>query len=256
VTTAVRTVDVRELGGFLTEQREPGDYVAFEVRDTGGGMDEETLKRIFDPFFTTKFLGRGLGLSAGLGIIRGHKGAVRVTSAPGQGTVFEVLFPAMAEAAMPVEPAEEPAFVEGQGSILVVDDEAVVRNFLQQALTRAGYEVRMAENGQEALAILSGPDPISLVLLDLVMPVMSGEEVLPHLIALRPGAPVIVSSGQSEEECMRKLRGAGVAGFLQKPYKLGALTAKLRQVLAESGAQSPGERAAGASCHAAPFPMA
>jgi PAS domain S-box-containing protein len=233
VTTGMRRVGVEELGAFLTEHKEEGNYVALQVRDTGSGMDEETLKRIFDPFFSTKFLGRGLGLSAALGIIRGHKGAIKVTSAPGQGTLFEVLFPAGAEVRVrPARPPEEAALVAGHGTILVVDDEDFVRSFLHQVLTRAGYEVLLAENGEETLSVFSrNQSRISLVLLDLVMPVMSGEEALPHLLAMQPGVRVIVSSGQDEEECMRKLREPRVAGFLQKPYTPSVLTAKVQEVL-------------------------
>jgi PAS domain S-box-containing protein len=243
VTTRARTIGAEELGGFLTEDAEPGDYVAMQVRDTGSGMEEETLKRIFDPFFTTKFLGRGLGLSAVLGIVRGHKGALKVTSTPGQGTVFEVLFPAVVEAPRSVTPHDETTLAEGQGSILVVDDEEVVRDYLQHALVRAGYDVLLAENGEEAVSVFSrNADRISLILLDLVMPVMSGEEALPLLRARKPGVPVIVSSGQDEEECMRKLQGSGVVGFLQKPYRIGPLSAKVQEVLRLSAASSSAGR--------------
>ncbi|MGA3238259.1 MAG: response regulator [Bryobacteraceae bacterium] len=237
VTTASRNVSAAELGAFLTEQKKGGDYVVLEVRDTGTGMDQETLKRIFDPFFSTKFLGRGLGLSAALGIIRGHKGALKVTSAPAQGTVFEVLFPAAADA--PVRPAsrEEAALARGRGAVLVVDDEEIVRNMAQKALTRAGYEVLLAGNGAEALAVFSrNVRRISLVLLDLVMPVMSGEEALPHLLSMNPDAPVIVSSGHGEEECRVRLKEPRVAGFLQKPYTAASLAAKVHAVLGAAAA--------------------
>jgi PAS domain S-box-containing protein len=232
VTTAVRKINSEEMGAFLTEHKDEGDYVVLQVRDTGCGMDEETLKCIFDPFFTTKFLGRGMGLSAALGIIGGHKGALKVASTPGQGTEFEILFPASLSAPVQARPREHATLVHGRGTILVVDDERIVRNFLQQALTRAGYEVLLAGNGAEALSVLSrNTSRISLVLLDLVMPVMSGEEALPHLLTVKPGVLVIVSSGQSEEECLRRLREPRVAGFLQKPYKSALLAAKVQEVL-------------------------
>jgi PAS domain S-box-containing protein len=237
VSTGVRKVSTEEMGAFLSEHKEEGNYVVLEVRDTGCGMDEETLKRIFDPFFTTKFLGRGLGLSAALGIVRGHQGALKITSAPGQGTGFEVLFPVSVNARVQAQPRERAALVQGRGIILVVDDEQIVRNFLQHALTRAGYEVLLADNGAEALSVLSrNTSQVSLVLLDLMMPVMSGEEALPHLLTMKPGVPVIVSSGQSEEECMRRVREPRVAGFLQKPYKPASLAAKVQEVL---GAVAP-----------------
>ncbi len=246
VTTAVRRVGAEEICNFLTEDKEDkkeGNYIVLRVSDTGSGMDSETVKRIFDPFFTTKFLGRGLGLSAALGIVRGHKGAVKVISAPTQGTVFEVLFPTSAELPAHVQPREQGRLVRGRGTVLVADDEDIVRNFVQHALTRAGYEVILAENGAEALNIFSQHSSrISLVLLDLVMPVMSGEEALPHLFAMKPNVPVIVSSGRTEEECMRKLREPRVSGWLQKPYTPASLTAKVQSVLGVSEAgTAPGE---------------
>jgi len=232
VTTEVRRASIEELGSYLTDHRKDGNYVVLRVRDTGSGMDEETRKRIFDPFFSTKFLGRGLGLSAALGIVRGHKGAVRVVTAPGRGTTFEVLFPGGTDIKLPQRPRETSGLVSGEGTILVVDDQEIVRNFLQQALTRAGYEVILAHNGQEALRIFAQrSESISMVLLDLVMPVLSGEEVLPHLFTMKPGIRVIVSSGQDEGECMRKLQEPRVAGFLQKPYAPASLTALVRNVM-------------------------
>jgi CheY-like chemotaxis protein len=220
------------LGAYLTEHKVGGSYVALEVRDTGSGMDQETLKRIFDPFFSTKFLGRGLGLSAALGIVRGHKGAIKVTSAPAQGTVFEVLFPAGADAQVRSRPRVEAALAPGRGAILVVDDEQIVRNMVEQALARAGYEVLLAGNGAEALSVFSrNASRISLVLLDLVMPVMSGEEVLPHLLTMKPGVPVVVSSGHREEECRARLKEPRLAGFLQKPYTAASLAAKVQVLL-------------------------
>jgi len=232
VTTAVRQVTIAEMSAFLTDHQKDGEYVALEVRDTGSGMDEETLKRIFDPFFTTKFLGRGMGLSAALGIVRGHKGALKVTSVPGHGTVFEVLFPVFRAAPVQPQPTASTTLAQGSGTVLVVDDEPIVRTFLQQALTRAGYEVLLAENGAEALSILSrNVSRISLVLLDLVMPVMSGEEALPHLLTMKPGLLVIVSSGQSQQECSRRLGEPRIAGFLQKPYHSATLSAKVREVM-------------------------
>ena len=232
VTTAIRDVGFEELRAYLTENKNGGSYVVLEVRDSGSGMDQETLKRIFDPFFSTKFLGRGLGLSAAVGIVRGHKGALKVISAPGQGTVFEALFPAFAAAPVRSRPREETALAQGRGAILVVDDEQIVCNLVEQALMRAGYEVLQAGNGAEALTVFSrNASRISLVLLDLVMPVMSGEEALPHLLNMKPGIPVIVSSGHREEECRVRLKDPRVAGFLQKPYTAAALAAKVQAVL-------------------------
>src|SRR5262249_44337449 len=176
---------------------------------------------------STKFLGRGLGLSAASGIIRGHKGAIKVTSAPGQGTTFEVLFPASADAAR-----TEEAQSNGQGAVLVVDGEEIVRNVALQTLARAGYQVLLAGNGEESLSVFSqNKSRISLVVLDLVMPAMAGEEALSHLFAINPDVRVIVSSGQDEGECMGKLRAYHVAGFLQKPYSPATLRARVQAAL-------------------------
>jgi len=165
-----------------------------------------------------------------LGIVRGHKGALRITSAPGEGTVFEVLFPAGESAPARTPPREETA--RGRGIILVVDDEPVVSNMSQRALARAGYETLLAANGAEALSVFArNASRISLVLLDLVMPVMSGAEVLPHLLTMKPELPVIVSSGHREEECRVRLKCPPVAGFLQKPYAASSLAAKVQEVL-------------------------
>jgi two-component system, cell cycle sensor histidine kinase and response regulator CckA len=204
-----------------------------EVRDNGVGMDEETRRRIFDPFFSTKFLGRGLGLSAALGIVRRHRGAIRVESEPGKGTAVEVLFPARAEVPIPAE-IEKPAAAPGKGTILVVDDEEMIRTLLVATLERSGYQVLLAENGAEALSVFSrNAERISLVVLDLVMPVMSGDEVLPHLFLYKPQIPVIVSSGQDPSECMRKLSEPRVASYLQKPYRPDKLIGKIQDLLAD-----------------------
>ncbi len=231
VITRARNVGTEEGKQFVSDEELRGGYISLEVRDTGVGMDKETRQRIFDPFFSTKFLGRGLGLSAALGIVRGHKGAIRVDSTPGRGTTFEVLFPAGAPFVMQQAPPPQEV-KNGHGTILVVDDEEIIRNLLVAALQSRGYRILLAENGAEALTIFSrNAKDISLVLLDLVMPVMSGDAVLPHLLIMKPDVRVIVSSGQDPEECMRKLREPRVSGYLQKPYRMGALMAKLQEVL-------------------------
>ncbi len=233
VTMGVRQVEESERSHYLTEHALTGSYLALAVRDTGVGMDQTTLNRIFDPFFSTKFLGRGLGLSATLGIVRGHSGAIRVLSSPGKGTTFEVLFPAGSALPAPApEPTEETA-VMGHGTILVIDDEETIRRLMKTVLERHGYKVLLAENGADGLTIFArNAGVISLVVLDLVMPVMSGEEVLPHLLTMRPGLPVIVSSGQDAAEGLRKLSEPRVAGYLQKPYRADALARKVADVLA------------------------
>jgi len=209
----------------------PGSYVCLEVHDNGVGMDAATQARIFDPFFTTKFTGRGLGLAAVLGIVRGHHGALTVYSEPGKGTTFKIFLPA-ASASKPAPVTTIPSSeVRGEGTILVVDDEEMVQRTLKAALERYGYTVLAAGGGREALDILKQKqDGISLVLLDMTMPVMSGEETLRALLAIRRDVPVIATSGYNEMEALKRF-GEGLSGFIQKPYTPRSLAEKIRAVL-------------------------
>src|SRR5262249_51145041 len=150
-------------------------------------MDAETLARIFDPFFTTKFTGRGLGLAAAMGIVRGHKAALKVESTPGKGSIFKVLFPASGALAAPMERPARNKDLAGSGTILVIDDEEAVRKTARATLENYGYKVIVAEDGKEGIDLFArlGAE-IAAVLLDMTMPVMSGEEALIHLKQLRP----------------------------------------------------------------------
>jgi PAS domain S-box-containing protein len=236
ITTTSQQVDDDYIATVLPpEQISPGLYVNLQVHDTGSGMTPETIEKIFDPFFTTKFTGRGLGLAAVLGIVRGHRGAIKVYSTPGTGTTFKILLPAAGQHVFKAEEAPvAPATARGE-TVLVVDDEQIVRRTVKTMLERYGYSVMLAENGREAVELYRVlADKIALILLDMTMPLMGGEETFRELRTIRPDVRVVLSSGYNEVEAVRRFTGKGLAGFIQKPYSAIALTEKVRSVLAKS----------------------
>jgi PAS domain S-box-containing protein len=223
---------------WLDDNLSPGMYVCLEVSDTGCGMDENTRNRIFDPFYSTKFAGRGLGLAAVMGIIRSHDGAIKVYSEIGEGTTFRVFFPAALHGPASVEMLSADDYAGevhqwcSSGLVLVADDEEDVRTVAEASLEPVGFDVITAVNGMDAVAMFRRhADAIRVVVLDLTMPVMNGEEALQEIHAIRPDVPVILSSGYTRQDAAGRFPELDFAGFLQKPYSPGRLIRMLYTTL-------------------------
>ena len=229
--TGSRFVRASEFAAWAADPGLPeGDYVYLEIGDTGCGMSPETLRRIFEPFFTTKFTGRGLGLAAVLGIVRGHRGALQVTSELGRGSIFTLFLPAGGASFTTGSdiPPESTAW-RRSGTALVVDDEECVRTVTEYVLATFGFDTVAAADGEAALAAFAAePDRFVFVLLDLIMPGLSGKTVLARLREIRPEVRVLLVSGYTENDSASPFAAGGPTAFLQKPYTRDALERKLR----------------------------
>ncbi len=218
---------------WLNDQLAEGEYAVLEVADTGCGMDESTRLRIFDPFFSTKFPGRGLGLASVMGIVRAHRGAIQVESERGDGTTIRIYLP-LATRRMLALPPRRPVNAEhGGGLILFVDDEPSLRALGEELLMALGYGVVTAEDGQDAVnKFRRHRGEFSLVILDLTMPRMGGEEAFHALREIDPCIPILLSSGFDAHETGQRLQRAGLSGFIQKPYQLHVLASAVGAAMA------------------------
>ncbi len=216
-------------------QAKAGPWVLISVTDSGHGIPPEIIKRIFDPFFTTKGVGKGtgLGLSTVLGIVRNHGGFVRVRSEPGQGASFQIHLPAESAAPQAESPQAAGAQPRGRGEvILVVDDEAPIREAARYALEARGYRVVSAANGEEAITrFLEHRQDIRLVLTDIMMPVMDGPTLVRSLRVLNPALRFIGTSGLDQLERRAEFSALGISEFLAKPYEAGSLLDAVRRQL-------------------------
>jgi CheY-like chemotaxis protein len=234
VSTGTRLLTDEVLESFYLPTDLPeGEYVFLRVRDTGAGMRQETRAGLFNPFFSTKGPGRGLGLPAVLGIVRGHGGAIQVDSTPGQGTAVTLYFPMLQVQAhgTPRAPADDAASESGLGTVLVVEDDEAVRALAARTLERAGYQVVTANDGAEAVHLFrTRGTTIRCVVLDLVLPRLHGEAVCRELKSLAPDVPIVAMSGYLDV-AMSEGVAAAVASVLQKPFTPQTLRDAVRSAL-------------------------
>jgi two-component system, cell cycle sensor histidine kinase and response regulator CckA len=223
-----------QLGERMVGELPAGVYVRLAVRDTGVGMDTETQARIFEPFFTTKAVGQGtgLGLSTAFGVVKQSGGHIDVISAPGDGSIFNIYLPRADQAADPVVTApRSPQAPSGSGTILLVEDDAGVRRMTRMILEGSGYVVLEAPSGADALQIARQPAPIDLLLSDLVMPNMSGQQLARELIQLHPETKVLFMSGYAQEEISRQGAAESDNAFIAKPFSPASLARKIHDLV-------------------------
>ncbi len=237
LTISTKNIELTKTQDTTSRESKSANYVKVEVTDTGMGMDSKVVERVFEPFFTTKPKGKGtgLGLSMVYGTIKNHGGTIAIESKIGVGTTVTLLLPAIENCAHPaaVKPeTKKPSLRPKTGSILLVDDESIIRNSTRRLLERLGYKVLLAENGLKALEIYKKHQKqISLVILDLIMPDMDGTETLTNLLKIDKDAKVLICSGYSKDESLIGVLAENTLGFLQKPFDLGKLSEEIAKAL-------------------------
>src|SRR5208283_5033408 len=220
---------------YTNSPLQPGSYASLRVNDTGNGIKPEVLARIFDPFFTTKFTGRGLGLAAVLGIVRGHHGGLRIQSEVGKGTEFEVIFPLVNAPLITGEPEMKASTaVNGEGkTVLVIDDEPSILELLKDVFTDANFKVIEAPNPMEGIDLYrKNQHSIVMVVLDYSMPGMDGKTAFEKLVEIDNNVKVLLCSGYSEEEMKSAFGNIRPDGFIKKPYKPAELLENVSSILA------------------------
>ncbi len=235
LTIAVENASLDEEFCRTHPEARPGDYALLTISDTGHGMDKETQTHIFDPFYTTKEIGKGTGLGLAMvyGIVKNHEGYITCQSELGQGTSFKIYLPVIRQETDLVEPGEQEFPVEGgTETILLVDDEEFIRDLGIDFLSKAGYRVIAARDGERALAVYRQKrEQIDLVILDLLMPGMGGKKCLEELLKINPKAKVIIASGYFDSEPMKEAIMAGAKGFIGKPHQMTEFLRVVRQAL-------------------------
>jgi CheY-like chemotaxis protein len=209
----------------------PGPYVCLMIEDNGKGMDEESMKKVFDPFYSTKFHGRGLSMAAAYGIVKNHHGTITIDSELDKGTKVCIYLP---KCHIPYStiPESKSDSIHGTGTVLLIEDEESVLTVTRALLERAGYSILQAKTGREAVDIAQKYEgDIDSAILDIGLPDMSGEKVYTHLKEMRPDLKVIVCSGYSSEGVAKDILAAGAQGFIQKPFSLQTISAKLNEVM-------------------------
>jgi signal transduction histidine kinase/DNA-binding response OmpR family regulator len=248
---AVNARDAMESGGSLRFRTrnlsagprpgETGTWVLLEVVDTGCGMDAATRERVFEPFFTTKDQGTGLGLATVYGIVEQSGGHIEVQSAPGEGTTFAIWLPATTGSVTPRDEPEEPGALEGDETILLVEDEPALRTIVGDELRFRGYTVIQAAGGPEALRVVESGEPIDLLVTDIVMPELNGRELAERVLERDPAVRILYTSGYPQDTVLAYGIAAGAVSFLQKPYLPGDLARKVRETLEAEPVPSPEE---------------